>query len=499
MKLYELTAAALSRLLQNMEVSAMEVVKSFLDRIAAVEPYIKAFVTLTPAEALQEARAVDLKRARGEALHPLAGVPVALKDCICTAGLRTTCSSRVLENFIPPYDATVVAKLKKAGLPILGKTNMDEFSMGSSTEYSAFFPTRNPWNLERVPGGSSGGSAAAVAARMAPLALGSDTGGSVRQPAAFCGLTGIRPTYGRVSRFGLIAYASSLDQIGTLTLTAAEGALLLGLIAGHDPLDSTSLPQEAPHYAASLEDSLKGLRVGVIAENYGAGFDPEINAAVENAVNLLKERGASVGEVSLPHSGYALAAYCLISSAEASSNLARFDGVRYGLRVGGENIADMFSRTRGEGFGPEVKRRMMIGTYALGAGSCDALYQQALKVRTLLRRDFASAFKDFDLLMGATTSAPAYKIGEKKDPLQMYLGDTCTLSDALAGLPSISVPGGLHSCGLPVGVQLTAPPLQEGLLFRAAHALEEARGDAPACPPLDLPLEGGCLEWNLRL
>ncbi|HOL18085.1 MAG TPA: amidase family protein, partial [Bacillota bacterium] len=372
MELYDLTAIDLSRLLQKMEVSAVEVVQSFLDRIEAVEPYIKAFITLTPAEALQEARAVDLKRIRGEPLHALAGVPVALKDCICTAGLRTTCSSRILENFIPPYDATVVTKLKRAGLPILGKTNMDEFAMGSSTENSAFFPTHNPWDLERVPGGSSGGSAAAVAAGMAPLALGSDTGGSVRQPAAFCGLTGIRPTYGRVSRFGLIAFASSLDQIGTLTLTAADGALLLALIAGHDPLDSTSLPQEVPPYAASLEQSLKGLRVGVIVENCGEGFDPEINAAVEKAAHQLKEFGASVGEVSLPHSGYGLAAYYLISPSEASSNLGRYDGVRYGLRAGGENIVDMFSRTRGEGFGSEVKRRIMIGTYALSAGYYDA-------------------------------------------------------------------------------------------------------------------------------
>ncbi len=488
-------AANLSRLLQNSEVSSVEVVRSFLGRIEAVEPYVKAFVTHTPAEALHEARRVDRRRAKGETLHPLAGVPIAIKDNICTEGLRTTCSSKILENFTPPYDATVVAKIRRAGLPILGKTNMDEFSMGSSTENSAFFPTRNPWNLERVPGGSSGGSAAAVAAGMAPLALGSDTGGSVRQPASFCGLTGLRPTYGRVSRYGLIAFASSLDQIGALTLSAADGAMLLSLIAGYDPYDSTSLPEDVPDYAASLGRDLRGLRVGVIAENTGEGYDPEVNAAVTKSVELLKACGAVVGTVSLPHADYALAAYYLISPSEAGSNLGRYDGVRYGHCAAADSVTEMFSRTRGEGFGPEVKRRIMIGTYALSAGYYDAFYVQAMKVRTLIRRDFEAAFQEFDLLVGATTPTPAFKVGEKTDdPLKMYLSDICTLSDAMAGIPSLSVPGGLNTGGLPLGVQLQAPPLQEARLFRAAHALEQVREPIPARPKLEPSAGGGCYD-----
>jgi aspartyl-tRNA(Asn)/glutamyl-tRNA(Gln) amidotransferase subunit A len=476
LELFEMTALDLSRLLQKAEVSAAEVVSSFLCRIEAVEPSVRAFVTLTPDSALQDARKVDRQRMKGEALHPLAGVPVAIKDCICTEGLRTTCSSKILANYIPPYDATVIAKIRRAGLPILGKTNMDEFAMGSSTENSAFFPTRNPWDLTRVPGGSSGGSAAAVAAGMAPLALGSDTGGSVRQPAALCGLTGLRPTYGRISRFGLIAFASSLDQIGLLSLTAADGAIFLNLIAGYDPADSTSLPEDLPDYTATLKQGLAGLRVGVIRENIGAGFDPEINDAVARCVELLKGQGAEAGEVSLPHSGYALPAYYLISPSEASSNLGRYDGVRYGCRAAGESVGEMFSRTRGEGFGAEVKRRIMIGAYALSAGYYDAFYLQAMKVRTLIRRDFEEAFTEYDLLVGATTPSPAFKIGEKtEDPLQMYLSDVCTLSEALAGVPSLSAPCGLNSGGLPMGIQITAPPLKEELLFRPAYALEQAR------------------------
>ncbi|MEW5785449.1 MAG: Asp-tRNA(Asn)/Glu-tRNA(Gln) amidotransferase subunit GatA [Bacillota bacterium] len=494
MELYEMTALELSASLQKGEVSAVDVVRSFLDRIEAMEPKVKAFITHTPAEALQEAHAVDQKRRQGESLHPLAGVPIAVKDNICTEGLRTTCASRILENFVPPYDATVVRLLRQAGLPILGKTNMDEFAMGSSTENSSLYPTRNPWDLERVPGGSSGGSAAAVAAGMAPLALGSDTGGSVRQPAALCGLTGLRPTYGRVSRYGLIAFASSLDIIGTLTLTAADGALLMSLIAGRDPLDSTCLTEPVPDYSGSLEQGLRGLRVGLIRENIGEGFDPEINAAVLQALELLKDSGATVEEVSLPHARYSLPAYYLISPSEASSNLGRYDGVRYGFCAAEGTITEMFSRTRGEGFGPEVKRRIMIGTYALSAGYFDAYYLQALKVRTLIRGDYEAAFKRFDLLIGATTPTPAFKLGEKTDdPLQMYLSDICTLNDALAGVPSLSVPCGLHSGGLPMGMQLTAPPLQEGLLFRAAHLLEQKRRPIPARPHLEpgYPAGGG--------
>lgn len=488
MELYEMTAMQLSRLLRRGETSAVEVLQSFLQRIEEVEPHLRAFITHTPAEALQQAREVDRKRAAGEELHPLAGVPVALKDNLCTEGVRTTCASRLLENFVPPYDATVVKTVRRAGMPILGKTNMDEFAMGSSTENSAFYPTRNPWDLSRVPGGSSGGSAAAVSAGMAPLALGSDTGGSVRQPASLCGLTGLRPTYGRVSRYGLIAFASSMDQIGTLTLDAADAALLLSLIAGPDEMDSTALNEPVPDFTAALDGELKGLKVGLLTQNIGEGFDAEVTAAVLRAADLLRERGAAVEEVELPHAGYALAAYYLISPSEASSNLGRFDGVRFGFRADGETLNEMYSRTRGEGFGSEVKRRIIIGTYALSAGYYDAYYLQALKVRTLIRQDYAAAFRRFDLLLGATTPAPAFKLGEKiDDPLQMYLTDICTIGGALAGVPSLSVPCGLNSGGLPLSLQLTAAPLQEALLFRAARALEQAREPFPQRPRFTPP------------
>jgi len=428
---------------------------------------------------------------QGTELHPLAGIPVAVKDNMCTDGLRTTCASRILENFIPPYDATVVLRLKQIGMPLLGKTNMDEFAMGSSTENSAFFTTRNPWDPSRVPGGSSGGSAVAVAAGMAPLALGSDTGGSIRQPASFCGLIGLRPTYGRVSRYGLIAFASSLDQIGPFALTARDGAMLLSVIAGYDPLDSTSLSEDVPDYTAGFENDIRKLRVGVISQGYKDAFDPEINAAVLKMVALLKENGAEVGEVTLPRSDYGLAAYYLIAPSEASSNLGRYDGVRYGHNAGGDNIEEMFSKTRGEGFGAEVKRRIMIGTYALSAGYYDAYYLQAMKIRTLIRRDYEEAFENFDLLIGATTPTAAFKIGEKTDdPLQMYLSDICNITDALAGLPSISLPCGLHSNGLPLGVQLTASPFREGLLFSTTNFLEQRREPLPRRPLIELSKGG---------
>jgi len=492
MKLYENTAAALSQMLAKKEVSAVEVTQSFLGRMGDLDPVLKAFVTQTPDVALETAAAVDQNRLKGESLHPLAGVPIAIKDNICTEGIRTTCSSKILSNYVPPFDATVVNNLKAAGMPLLGKTNMDEFAMGSSTENSAFFTSRNPWDLERVPGGSSGGSAVAVAAGMAPLALGSDTGGSVRQPASFCGLVGLRPTYGRVSRYGLIAFASSLDQIGPLALTAEDAALLLGVIAGHDRLDSTSLPEDVPDYHRELGTELKGIRIGLIRENVDQQFDAEVNAAVKQQLAVLEQNGAVVGEVSLPLTDYGLSAYYLIAPSEASSNLGRYDGVRYGYKAEGRHLGEMFSNTRGEGFGAEVKRRIMIGTYALSAGYYDAYYLKALQVRTLIRRDYEKAFESFDLILGATTPTPAFKIGEKSDdPLQMYLSDVCNINDALAGIPSISVPTGLHSSGLPMGMQISAPPSGEKLLFTLAHFLERQSKAVPQRPQLKISEGGG--------
>ncbi len=476
MNLYEHTAVELSRLLHAGEVTAVEIVQSFLSRIEEADPYLKAFVTHTPEAALATAAEVDRRRAGGEKLPLLAGVPIAIKDNICTEGIKTTCSSKILDNFVPPYDATVVRLLKEIGMPLLGKTNMDEFAMGSSTENSAFFTSRNPWDPERVPGGSSGGSAVAVSAGMAPLALGSDTGGSVRQPASFCGLVGLRPTYGRISRFGLIAFASSLDQIGTMTLTAEDAALLLGVIAGYDRFDSTSLPEAVPDYLRDLEQDIKGLKIGIIRENVDEKFDPEVNQAVKNAVKLFEQSGVHIGEVSLPLTDYGLGAYYLIAPSEASSNLGRYDGVRFGCKVEGANLDEMFNNTRGNGFGAEVKRRIMIGTYALSAGYYDAYYLKAMKVRTMIRRDYEAAFNKFDLILGAATPTPAFKIGEKSaDPLQMYLSDICNINDALAGIPSISVPVGLHSSGLPIGMQIAAPPSGENLLLKAAHFIDKQR------------------------
>ncbi len=490
MHLYEQTAFELSRMLNSREVSSVEVVRSFLERIDEVDPHLKAFINYTPNQALETAGEVDSKRIGGEKLPALAGVPIAVKDNISTMGLQTTCASRILENYVPPFDATVISAIKKAKMPILGKTNLDEFAMGSSTENSAFFPTHNPWNLERVPGGSSGGSVVAVAAGMAPLALGSDTGGSIRQPAAMCGMTGLRPTYGRVSRYGLIAFASSLDQIGPVSLTALDGALLMNLIAGYDPLDSTSLSDAVPDYSARLEPDLNNLRIGVIRYDQGDGFDPEVTAAVYKAASLLEEYGARVGELTLPLTDYGLSAYYLIAPSEASSNLGRYDGVRYGFSVDADSIEAMFSRTRGEGFGPEVKRRIMIGTYALSAGYYDAYYLKAMKVRTMIRSDYEEAFKKYDLLLGAASPTPAFRLGEKiEDPLQMYLSDVCNITDALAGVPSLAVPAGLHSSGLPVGLQLTARPLKEKLLFKTARFFEEHRKQVPLRPELNF-LEG---------
>ncbi len=485
MELWQLSARRLQSLLQAQEVSAYEATEAVLRRLEATEPKVKAFVTLTAEEALAEAKAVDEARAKGEALPPLAGVPIAVKDLLCTKGVRTTCSSRMLENFVPPYDAEVIARLKAQRMPIVGKTNMDEFAMGSSTENSAFFATHNPWDLERVPGGSSGGSAAAVAAGQAPLSLGSDTGGSIRQPASFCGVVGLKPTYGRVSRYGLIAFASSLDQIGPFAHTVEDAALLLEVIAGHDPKDSTSAEVESPAYAALLDDDLKGKRVGVIRELRGEGIAPEVRQQVQQAADQLANLGATVEEVSFPHAEYALATYYIIAPAEASSNLARYDGVQYGLRLHDKGgYIEMFKRTRGEGFGAEVKRRIMIGTYVLSAGYYDAYYAKAQQVRTLLKRDFDKLFADYDVLLSPTSPTVAFKLGERtSDPLQMYLSDICTIPVNMAGLPGISVPCGFSE-GLPVGVQFIGDYFDEATLLQVAHAYEQARGEL-AWPALD--------------
>ncbi len=484
MKLFEMTALDLSRLLQKKEISAVEVTQSYIERAAKIDPLVRAYITRTPEIALAEAEAVDKKRGRGETLHPLAGVPLAVKDNICSRGVRTTCASRLLEEYIPPEDGAVMRKTRVAGMPLLGKTNLDEFAMGSSTENSAFFPTRNPWDLTRVPGGSSGGSAAAVASGMAPLALGSDTGGSIRQPAAFCGLVGLRPTYGRVSRAGMAALASSLDQAGPLAQTAADAALLLELIAGPDPLDGSTSDRPVSGYLEALPQGVKGLRIGLLMENMPAHFDAEILAAVKKAAGILAENGASVEEFSLPHIDSSLAAYHLICAAEAASNLGRFDGLRYGRSAAGDSVTEMYGRSRGEYLGPEVKRRILLGTYILREKQYEPYYAQAARVRTLIRRDYETAFKRFDLLLGAVTPTTAFKLGEKTDdPVAMYHADICILPGPLAGVPAISVPGGLDSGGLPMGVQLTAGPFREEILLRAAHLLEQNRGLAPLRPP----------------
>ncbi len=478
MEFSDYTAHALIEMLDRRDISAVELTKSVFDRIAEVEPDVHAYVTLTEELALAEAAAVDKRRAAGEALGPLAGLPVAVKDNMATKGVLTTCSSRILNNFIPVYNGTAVQKLYDAGIVMTGKTNLDEFAMGSSTETSYFGPTHNPWNIDTVPGGSSGGSAAAVAAGEAVMAVGSDTGGSIRQPASLCGVVGLKPTYGLVSRYGLFAFASSLDQIGPITKDVTDTALLLNVIAGHDERDSTSVPTDIPDYTKALTGDIKGLRVGVVKELMGEGIDVDIKAAVEASVRLLGGLGAEISEVSLPHSEYALSAYYLIAPAEASSNLARYDGVRFGHRTQDEvaDMVEMYMKTRAEGFGDEVKRRIMLGTYALSAGYYDAYYGQAQKVRTLIARDFAAAFNQVDIIVSPTSPSVAFKMGAKvADPLQMYLSDVCTIPVNLAGLPGISVPCGL-SGGLPIGLQMIGRAFDESTLLRTAHAFELAFG-----------------------
>jgi len=456
------------------DVTAVDVTQAHLDRIAATDDDVHAFLTVLHDDALAQAADVDRRRADGQDVGPLGGVPVAVKDVFCTEGVTTTCGSRILEGFRPLYDATAVARVRAADGVVLGKTNMDEFAMGSSTENSAFGPSHNPWDLGRVPGGSSGGSAAAVAAHQAPLALGTDTGGSIRQPASLCGLVGVKPTYGLVSRYGLIAFASSLDQAGPFARDVADSAFLLQVVAGHDPMDSTSIPRDVPDYLAGLDRGVDGLRVGVVREFLATdGLDPAVRARVGEAVQRLAKLGAEIVEVSLPHAPYGLAAYYLIAPSEASSNLSRYDGVRFGLRVDGETTEQMMARTRDAGFGAEVKRRVMIGTYALSAGYYDAYYAAAQRVRTLIIRDFEAAYRQCDVLVGPTAPEAAFLLGAKTDdPLAMYLNDVFSIPSNLAGAPSLSLPVGLDDAGLPVGLQVMAPVLGEQVMFRAARALE---------------------------
>jgi aspartyl-tRNA(Asn)/glutamyl-tRNA(Gln) amidotransferase subunit A len=467
--IHELTAA-----FTKGAASPLAVTEAYLARIDALDARVGAYLTITRDEALAAARASEARYRAGAPLGPLDGAPLGLKDVFCTRGVRTTCGSKILETFVPPYDATIVERLRAAGAVILGKTNMDEFAMGSSTEHSAFQVTRNPWDLGRVPGGSSGGSAAAVAGGLAAGAFGTDTGGSVRQPAAFCGVVGLKPTYGRVSRYGLIAFASSLDHVAPFALDIVDTALLLGAVAGHDPLDATSVEVPVPDYTAALAGGVKGLKVGVPDEYFGAGLDPEIDRAVRGAIDVLRELGATIERVSLPTTEYGVATYYIVAPAEASSNLARYDGVKYGLRVPGKDLIDMVSRTRAAGFGAEVKRRIMLGTYALSTGYYDAYYGQAQKVRTLVRQEFEAAFARVDLLAAPTTPGVAFKHGEKADPLAMYMNDVYTIPASMTGLPAVSVPCGFNASGLPIGLQLIGRALDEATLLRAAHTYEQA-------------------------
>ncbi len=472
------------------ERSAVEIAQESLDRISRLEPKIRSFLVVTPEKALAQARLVDAKIAAGEEIGLLAGIPIAIKDNMCTKGIRTTCGSRILESYVPPYESTVTQKLAEAGAVMMGKTNMDEFAMGSSTETSAYQLTANPWDLERVPGGSSGGSAAAVASGECPIALGSDTGGSIRQPASFCGVVGLKPTYGLVSRFGLVAYASSLDQIGPFARTVEDTAILLQAIAGYDPKDATSLNIKVPDYVHAIRPNLKPkgqLRIGIIQETLGQGIDPEVASTVTKAIEVFQDLGAEIQVVSCPRFRYGLPTYYILAPSEASSNLARYDGVKYGFRAeGAENLIEMYSRTRAAGFGPEVKRRIMIGTYALSAGYYDAYYLKAQKVRTLIKEDFERAFAQADILVCPTSPTTAFKAGEKiNDPLSMYLSDLMTIPVNLAGLPALSLPCGFDHQGLPIGIQLIGNVLKEDLLLRVAYVYEQATDWNQYQPKLD--------------
>lgn len=477
---------ATAKALREGEVRALDLAQATLVRARRVDDALGAFVSLRGEDFLKEAEDVDRRVAAGEPLGPLAGVPLAFKDNILTRGHATSAASRILEGFVPPYDATVVARLRAAGALVLGKTNLDEFAMGSSTENSAFGPSRNPWDPQRVPGGSSGGSCVAVASGVTAGALGSDTGGSIRLPASFCGTVGLKPTYGRVSRYGLVAFGSSLDQIGPITRSVEDAALLLGVIAGRDENDSTSSAEPIPDYPGAARSDPSGLRVGVPREWLAAeGIDPEVLAAVRAAIDTASRLGMDVREVSLPHARYAIPTYYIVATAEASANLARYDGVRYGLRVPADDLQTQYRATRSRGFGAEVKRRIMLGTYVLSSGYYDAYYAQAARVRTLVRRDFLDVFRDVDLLMAPTAPFPAFRIGEKADdPLSMYLSDVFTTTMNLAGVPALSLPCAFSRGGLPIGCQIIGPDFAEGTIFRAARALEESFGLADRHPPI---------------
>lgn len=476
MELTQYTAHKAADLLEKKEASSVELTKAAIERIEAVDTKIESYLAKTFDDALLVAEEIDKKRAAGESLPRLAGVPAAIKDNICTKGVKTTCASKMLENFVPPYDAFVTKKLKANGTPILGKLNLDEFAMGSSTENSYFKKTKNPYNLNKVPGGSSGGSAAAVSAGLAYFALGSDTGGSIRQPASFCGVVGLKPTYGLVSRFGLVAFASSLDQIGPLCKDVEDAALVLELIAGHDEMDSTSLDLGKLEYTSTLERGVEGLTIGVPEEYLGEGIDASVKQAIQAAIRQYEALGATVESFTMRASKYALPAYYIISSAEASSNLARYDGVKYGYRTENySNLIELYKNTRSEGFGSEVKRRIMLGTYALSSGYYDAYYKKAQQVRTIIRRDFESAFEKYDVILTPTSPTTAFDIGEKTtDPMQMYLADICTVSINIAGLPAISLPCGVDAEGLPIGMQLIGKAFDERTILRTAYAFEKS-------------------------
>jgi aspartyl-tRNA(Asn)/glutamyl-tRNA(Gln) amidotransferase subunit A len=475
MSLAALTLSDAAEKLRAGEITSVELTEAVLGRIAAVDHQLRAYITVDREGALEQARHADVRLGAKNGGSPLLGIPIALKDNFLTKGLRTTCASKILAEFVPPYDATTVQKLRAAGAVIVGKTNLDEFAMGSSAENSAFFPTRNPWNRERIPGGSSGGSAAAVAAGECIAALGTDTGGSIRQPAACCGIVGVKPTYGRVSRYGIIAFASSMDQVGPMTKHVRDAALLLEAIAGHDPADSTSVARTVPRYSDALTGENKGLRVGIPREYFVSGMEPGVEQAVRRAIRDLEKNGANIEEISLPHTEFAVAVYYIVATAEASSNLARYDGMRYGYRADARDLTETYRVTRDEGFGAEVKRRIMLGTYALSAGYYDAYYLKAQRVRALIKRDFDEAFKRCDVVVTPTTPTTAFKLGEKtQDPLQMYLSDIYTISINLAGLPALSLPCGFDAGGMPIGMQIIGKHFDESTILRLAHGYEQS-------------------------
>jgi len=484
MDLHKKKVHELQVLLKSKEVSSVEITQAYLERIDQVEKHIDAFITVARERALEKAKEVDIKRGNGARLSEFAGIPIGIKDNICTKGLLTTCASKMLNNFVPPYDATVVKNIKEQDMIILGKMNMDEFAMGSSTENSSIKVTRNPWNLDYVPGGSSGGSAAAVGAEMVPFALGSDTGGSIRQPAHYCGVVGIKPTYGRVSRYGLIAFASSLDQIGPLTRDVRDGALALNLICGHDPLDSSSAPVATPDFTQYLTGDIKGLRIGLPSEFMGEGVQEAIKESMKKVIHVLEGQGAIVEYVEMSLTKYVLPSYYLISSAEASSNLARFDGVKYGYQAKEfTSLLDLYKQSRDEGFGPEVKRRIMLGTYALSSGYYDAYYKKAQQVRTLIKEEFDRLYETYDVVMTPTGPTTAFKIGAKVNkPIEMYLNDICTVPVNIAGLPALSINSGFDQLGLPIGVQFIGKALDEGTILNVAYAYEQNRGDLQVRP-----------------